>query len=59
MFKKLDTDFTLQDCFLGSLKLTMNANSDKYKYSAYNIGFDSHSEFSFTDGTMRKNVIIF
>ena len=26
----------------------------KYKYSGYNIGFDSCSEFSFTDGAMGK-----
>ena len=37
----------------------MNADPDKYKYSGYGIGFESHSEFSFTDGSMRKNVIIF
>ena len=29
--------------------LTKNADPDKYKYSSYNIGFDSRSEFSFTD----------
>ena len=36
-----------------------NAASDKYKYSSYDTGFDSGSEFSFTDGNMGKNVIIF
>ena len=32
---------------------------DKYRYSSYGIGFDSRSEFLFTDGKMGKNVIIF
>ena len=34
--------------------LTKNADPDKYKYSSYNIGFDSRSEFSFTDRSMGK-----
>ena len=41
----------------GSVKLTTNADPDKYKYSVYGIGFDSRSEFSFADGSMRTNVI--
>ena len=35
-----------------------NADPDKYIYSDY-IGFDSRSEFSFTNDRMGKNVIIF
>ena len=31
----------------------------KYKYSGYGIGFNSCSEFSFTDRSMGQNVIIF
>ena len=42
-----------------SVKLTKNADSDKYKNSGYGIGFDSRSEFSFTDENMRENVNIF
>ena len=55
----LDIDFTLKSCFFRSTKLTKNNDSDKYKYSGYGIGFDSRSEFSFTDGSMGENVIIF
>ena len=58
-FRNLNTDFTLNNCLVGSVELTKNADLDKYKYSSYGIGFDSHSEFSFTDGSMGKNVIIF
>ena len=43
----------------GLVKLTKNANKDKYKYSGYGIGFDSCSESLFRDGTLGKNVIIF
>ena len=54
-----NTDLIPKDCFFGVVKLTKNADPDKYKYSSYGIGFDSHSQFLFTDGSMGKNVIIF
>ena len=41
------------------MKLTKNADLDKYKHSGYGIEFDSRSEFLFTDGSFEKNVIIF
>ena len=53
------TDFTLGSCLFGSVKLTMNAHLDKYKYSGYSIWFDSHWELSFTGENMGGNVIIF
>ena len=40
-----DTDFTLGKCLLGSIKLTKNADLEKYKYTGYSIGFGSGSEF--------------
>ena len=57
--KGLNTDFTLGNCLFGAAKLTYNSDPDKYKYSTYGIEFDSRSEFSWTDGSMGKNVIIF
>ena len=54
-----NTDFTLNNCLLGSVKLTKNADLDKYKYSGYDKGLDSRSELLFTDGSFGKNVIIF
>ena len=57
--RNLNTGFTLADCLFESVKLTKNADLDKYKYSSYSIGFDSSSEFLFTDGSFGKNVIIF
>ena len=58
-FKNLNTDFTLVNCLFGSVKLTKNADLDKYKYTGYAIGFDSRLNFLFTDGRNGKNVIIF
>ena len=41
-----------------AVKLTENADPDKYFYSGYGIGFDSSSLFSFQNFDW-KNVIIF
>ena len=49
---------TLENCLFGSVKLTKNADIDKYRYSGYGIGFDSETSFSF-DKVTGKNVIIF
>ena len=54
-----NTDFTLNNCLFGSVKLSKNADPGKCKYSGYGIGFDFRSEFSFADGSMGENVIIF
>ena len=52
----LNTDFTLGNWLYGAVKLTKNTDPDKYKYS---IRFHSRSQFSWTDGGVTKNVIIF
>ena len=39
--------------------MTKNANIDKYKYSAYSIGFDSRGSFTHPSGGEGRNVIIF
>ena len=44
--KNLNTDFTLGNCLFGAVKITKNADPDKYKYSGYGVGFDSRSELS-------------
>ena len=54
-----NTGFILNNCLSGFVKVTNNGNLAKYKYSSYGIGFDSRSQFSFTDGRVGKNVIIF
>ena len=57
--KNLSTDFTLNNCLFGSVKLTKNVDSDKYKYCGYSIEFNSCLEFLFTDGIMGRNFNIF
>ena len=42
----------------GSVKLTKNADIDKYGYSGYGIGFDRETSFSFGND-IGKNVIMF
>ena len=56
---QLRTYFTLGNFLFESVKLSKNANSDKYNYNGYGTGFDSRSEFSLPDDTMGKNIIIF
>ena len=43
----------------GSVKLTKNADINKYKYSGYGIGFDGEQTFSFPGSGFGCNVIIF
>ena len=56
MVKNLNTDLILKNCLFGSVKLTKNIDPDKYKCSGYNEGFESRSEFLFTDGNLGENV---
>ena len=49
---------TLENCLFGSVKLTKNADINKYGYSGYGIGFDRETSFSFGN-EFGKNVIIF
>ena len=45
------TDFTVGSCLLRILKLTKNADFDKYRYTGYGIGFDALTQFSWSDGS--------
>ena len=49
---------SLENCLFGSVKLTKNADIDKYGYSGYGIGFDREISFSLGN-EIGKNVIIF
>ena len=50
---------TIENVLFGVVSLTKNADINKYKYSEYGIGFDRRSNFSFSDGRICQNVIIF
>ena len=54
-----DADFTLENCLFGEVKLTKNADVDKYKYFGYGIGFDGKRVFSHPTGSFGNNTIIF
>ena len=54
-----ETDFTLGGCLFEGVKLTKNADPDKYLYTGYGIGFDTRGHHSLPDGGVGKNVIIF
>ena len=43
----------------GAVRLTKNADIDKYGYSGYGIGFDRRGSFSFPSGGFGQNVLIF
>ena len=49
---------TLENCLFGSVKLTKNADIDKYRYSGYGIEFYRKASFSIGD-EIGKDVIIF
>ena len=52
-------DFTLENCLFGAVKLTKNADVDKYKYFGYGIGFDGKGVFSHPIGSFGNNAINF
>ena len=41
--RDLNTDFTLKDCYFGTVKLSKHVYPDKYSYSGCCIAFDSRS----------------
>ena len=49
---------TLENCLFGAVKLTKNADIDKFGYFGYGIGFNRHGSFSFGNG-VGKNVMMF
>ena len=49
----------MSNCLFGSVKLTKNADLDKYRYIGYGMGFDSCGEYSWPDKSVGKEVINF
>ena len=43
--KDLNTDFSLRNCLFGAVKIAKTANPDRYKYSTYDVVFNSRSRF--------------
>ena len=57
-FHSVDNYPTLANALFGAIKLTKNADIDKYKYSGYGIGFDRRGYYSIGN-EIGKNIIIF
>ena len=57
--RDFNTFFTLGYCSFGTVKLTKNADLDKYGYSGYGIGFNARSQFSWLNDQWGKNATIF
>ena len=55
----VNTTFSLKNCLFGAVKLTKNSNPNKYFYSRYAIGFDSHSLVLVPNFDWSRNVITF
>ena len=53
-----DDDPTLKNSFFGTVRLTKNADIDKYQYLGYGIGFDRKSIFLFPGRRFGQNVLI-
>ena len=56
--RDLNTDVTLGNCLFGAVKLTINADEDKYSYSEYGIGSDCCLLFSLQND-LGRNVVVF
>ena len=52
-------DPTVKYSLFGAVRLTKNAEIDKYGYSGYGIGFDRRGGFPFPGGGFGSNVIFF
>ena len=44
------SNVVLENCLFGKMKMTKNADTDKYKYQSHGIGFDLSEIFSHPDG---------
>ena len=58
-FHGIDSYPTLTNALFGAVKLTKNADIDKYRYFGYGIGFDGRGFYSRPSGRTGRNVIIF
>ena len=54
-----DSTSTVQNALFGSIQITKNADTSKYKYEGYGICFDEGGTFSIGNITNGRNVLIF
>ena len=56
--RDLNIDFTLSNSLCPAVELSNNADTDKYGYSDYGIGFHACSQNSWYGGSWGKDVVI-
>ena len=54
-----DNTFTVQNALFGSMQITKNADTSKYKYKGYGICFDEGGTFGIGNISNGRNVLIF
>ena len=54
-----DSTFTVQNALFGSIQITKNADTSKYKYEGYGICFDEGDTFGIGNITNGRNVLIY
>ena len=54
-----DGTFTVQNALFGSIQITKNADTSKYKYEGYGICFDEGGTFGIGNITNGRNVLIY
>ena len=54
-----DNTFTVQNALFGSMQITKNADTSKYKYKGYGICFDEGGTFGISHINNGRNVLIF
>ena len=54
-----DNTFTVQNALFGSMQITKNADTSKYKYKGYGICYDEGGMFSIGNINNGRNVLIF
>ena len=54
-----DNTFTVQNALFGSMQITKNTDTSKYKYKGYGISFDEGGMFSMGNINNGRNVLIF
>ena len=59
MSSSRDSTFTVQNALFGSIQITKNADTSKYKYEGYGICFDEGGMFSIDNITNGRNVLIY
>ena len=54
----LGTEFTISNCLFGAVRLTENADVDKYRYNGYHVNINASSFLSLSNrSSFGKNVI--